>query len=524
MEQLKGDDALFIALERPTAPVHVATLTIYDPSTAPGGFVRFKDILSFTESRLHLSSTMRKKMVKVPFNIDYPYWIEDDQFDLEFHVRHLSLPKPGDWRQLCIQTARIFARPLDLSRPPWEMTVIGGLDNIKGYPKGCYGVLTKIHHAAIDGVGGVDLMQAMHTFQPSIEPPSQVSEWKSERKPSDARLFMKGYANVLMRPARTANAIRKAAPGIIKVARSGSGKKDVREADKKTPKTRFNLPVSPHRVFDARHFNINTIKSMRQISEGSKINDIMLSIVSGGMRHYLDAHGELPSSSLKTIVPINLRTEEQRGQIGNQVSALTTSLGSDIADAGERLKFIHAQTVQAKAKTSDLGPREITEIVKQVPLNAMNMTVGLHRNLKLANRTKKTVNTVITNVPGPPMPLYSSGAKAVAMFGQICVIDGVGLGHVVISYLDKISICFTACREAMPDPEFYAKCLDKSYSEHVAALKALDAPAKKKVAKPKTAKPKIAKPKVAKAQPKGTKPSKPKPVKAKPKAKPKPDA
>ena len=126
MQQLKGDDAIFVALERPTAPVHVATITIYDPSTAKGGFVRFKDILSFTESRLHLCKTMRQKMVKVPLNIDYPYWVEDDQFDLEYHIRHLSLPKPGDWRQFCIQIGRIFARPLDMSRPPLEMTQLTG--------------------------------------------------------------------------------------------------------------------------------------------------------------------------------------------------------------------------------------------------------------------------------------------------------------------------------------------------------------------------------------------------------------
>ena len=156
MKQMQGLDTVFIAMERPIAPVHIGSVLIYDPSTAPGGFVRFKDILSFIEGRLHMSETMRQKMVKVPFGLDYPYWVQDSNFDIEYHVRHIALPKPGDWRQLCILAARVFARPLDMSRPPWEITVVEGLDNIPGVPKGAYAMLTKVHHAAIDGVSGVD--------------------------------------------------------------------------------------------------------------------------------------------------------------------------------------------------------------------------------------------------------------------------------------------------------------------------------------------------------------------------------
>ena len=166
MEQLQGMDASFVALETPSSPMHIGSILIYDPSTAPGGFVRFKDILQFYRDRMQLSKTMRQKLVKVPFNVDYPYWVEDADFDLEYHVRHVALPKPGDWRQLCIQAARLFARPLDLSRPPWEFTVVEGLDNVPGVPKGSYAVVTKVHHAAIDGMSGIDLMQALHTPEP----------------------------------------------------------------------------------------------------------------------------------------------------------------------------------------------------------------------------------------------------------------------------------------------------------------------------------------------------------------------
>lgn len=479
MEQLQGNDALFIAMERAAAPMHVGTVTIYDPSTAPNGFVRFKDILSFTEDRLHLCKTLRQRLIKVPFNIDFPYWIEDDRFDLEYHVRHIALPEPGDWRQLCILASRIFARPLDLSRPPWEMTVIGGVDSVKGMPKGSYAILTKFHHAAIDGVSGVEIMQALHTLTPDVAPPTKVSEWQPETKPSDLVLFSKGYRRALTRPLRQANAFRKALPGIRKAAKGIQNRVAVRPQDKRTPKTRFNGTISPHRVFDARSFDLDKIKSLRALSPGSKINDIMLSITSGALRHYLKAHNELPESSLKTIIPVNIRTDEEAHEIGNIISAMMASLGTDIADVTERLQFIHTQTQTAKAKTSDLGPREVTNIVKEIPLSVLGATVGVHGKLKLADHTPKTVNTVITNVPGPPVPLYMAGAKAMAMFGQICVVDGVGLGHVVISYLGKISICFTADRSALPDPELYSKCIEKSFSEHMKALKALPGDASK---------------------------------------------
>ena len=148
-------DASFVALETKNSPMHIGSILIYNPATAPGGFVRFKDILSFFESRMQLSRTMRQRMVRVPFDLDYPYWIEDPDFDLEYHVRHVALPEPGDWRQLCIQAARIFARPLDLTRPPWEFTVVEGLDNVPGVPRGCYAMVTKVRGQFTDWSGTV---------------------------------------------------------------------------------------------------------------------------------------------------------------------------------------------------------------------------------------------------------------------------------------------------------------------------------------------------------------------------------
>lgn len=485
MKQMQGLDAVFVAMERPVAPVHIGSVLIYDPSTASGGFVRFKDILSFMEGRLCLSETMRQKMVKVPFGIDYPYWIKDSNFDIEYHVRHVALPKPGDWRQLCIQAARIFARPLDLSRPPWEITVVEGLDNIPGVPKGSYAMITKVHHAAIDGVSGVDLMNALHTLTVESDENLPADKWRPETDPSQIGMFARGYARNLINPIRQAKAMRHTLPGMLRTAK-GLIKKDFDfDAILKTPKTRFNGTVSPHRMFDARSFALKDIKRIRNLAEGSKLNDVMLSITGGAMRLYLERYDEMPDSSMTTMAPISVRDEREKNTMGNQVSAMFVPLGSHIPSARERMKYVTEETVKAKAFTSAMGARQMTEMAKLAPAPVMNIGAKIYSRLKLADHMKPMINTVVTNVPGPPMPIYSAGAKLIGLHGMLCLVDGVKLGHVVHSYIDEVSLAFTACRTAVPDPNFYSECIQVSFDEHMKAVEEIEAKAAKPAAKAK---------------------------------------
>jgi WS/DGAT/MGAT family acyltransferase len=511
MKQMQGLDAAFVAMETPAAPVHIGSTIIYDPSTAPDGFVRFKDILSFIESRLHLATTMRQKMVKVPFGIDYPYWVQDINFDLEYHVRHLALPKPGDWRQLCIQAARIFARPLDLSRPPWEITVVEGLDNVEGVPEGSYAMISKVHHAAIDGVSGVDMMNALHTISPDVSPPESVDEWRPEADPSQIGMFARGYFRGFVNPVLQANAMRNSLPGLYRATKGFIKKEFDFDALIQAPKTRFNGVVSPHRMFDARTFEIKDITAARGISPGCKLNDVMLSIVGGAMRKYLEAKGELPDTTVTAMAPISVREEKEKNTMGNQVSAMFVPLGSHIADAAERLRYVHEETSKAKTLTNALGARQMSEMAKLSSAPAMNISAMLFNRLKLADRVKPTINTVVTNVPGPPIPIYSAGARMVQPHGMLCLVDGMRLGHIVQSYVDRISLSFTACRSAVPDPDFYGKCIQQSFEEHMkaagAAVVVKDAdkkkPAKKKTAKKaarKTTSRKSASPRKAKGQ------------------------
>ncbi|MBI1261728.1 MAG: wax ester/triacylglycerol synthase family O-acyltransferase [Rhizobiales bacterium] len=458
-------DASFVSLERPNAPMHIGNILIYDPSTAPNGFVRFKDILEFIRPRLALSKTMRQRLVKVPFSIDYPYWIEDPDFDLEYHIRHIALPKPGDWRQLCIQAARLFSRPLDMTRPPWEITVIEGLDNVEGVPKGSYAMVSKVHHAAIDGMSGIDMMNVLHTLTADPRYDGKPDRWKSERLPSQVGLFARGYVRGLLNPVRQLDAVRKMAPGAFRAAKGFVKGEFELSPLLNTPRTRFNGTISSARVVEGRSFPLAGIKAIRSLSEGCKVNDVMLAIVGGALNKYLTEYDDLPDTSMTAMAPISVRAEQEKNTMGNQVSAMVVPLGSHIADATERLAYVHEQTIKSKAMTNAIGAREMTEVSKVSPNFYVSMAARLYSSLGIANRIKPMFNTVVTNVPGPPIPIYSAGAKAQNIFGLLCLLDGMGLGHVVQSYVDKSTITFTACRDMLPDPEYYAECLQASYDD-----------------------------------------------------------
>ncbi len=465
MRQLQGMDASFVAMETRNSPMHIGSILVYNPETAPGGFVRFKDILSFIESRMQLSKTIRQRLVRVPFDLDYPYWVEDPDFDLEYHVRHLALPKPGDWRQLCIQAARIFARPLDLTRPPWEFTVIEGLENVEGVPPGSYALVTKVHHAAIDGMSGVDLLEATHTLDPNAPPPNAPDDWQPEKIPNAAELLGKSYFNALTNPMKQLEVAAKAAPGLANAVK-GLAKRDFEvSTNLVAPRSRFNRKISPHRVIQGMSVPLADIKAIRALSPGCKVNDVFLAIVGGALNKYLTAKDDLPKATLTAMAPISVREKDEKGDMGNQVAAMVAPLGTHIADHKERLEFVHAQTVNSKAMTDAMGARNMTEISKVSPALFMSLGARLYTELGLAERVKQPFSTVVTNVPGPPVPIYSTGARLESQMGLVCLTDGMGLGHVVQSYVDEATISFTACRDLLPDPDFYIECIRESFEE-----------------------------------------------------------
>src|SRR4051794_1135640 len=275
MQQLNAHDARFVHFDNEDWAAHGGMVAIYDPFTAPGGQVRFKDILAHVDRRLSRSPIFRRRLVRVPLDLDHPYWIEDENFDLEFHVRHTRLPEPADWRQLCITVARLDSRPLDLSRPLWEMYVIEGLDNVDGVPAGSYAVFTKLHHAAVDGHSMRDIISGIHDLTPEPDGASRADDWEPEERPGAASLLARATVNNLMRaPLRTARATARMAPAtrLLPGALLGSGSDGGSLVPRSVPRTRFQGAVTPHRVLDGRRFPLDEVRAMRSLVDGATVN------------------------------------------------------------------------------------------------------------------------------------------------------------------------------------------------------------------------------------------------------------
>jgi len=463
MKQLSGLDSAFVYLETATTPMHIGSLCIYDQSTAPGGVVGFKDIISFFDERLHKARAFRQRLVTVPMSLGHPYWIEDPEFDLEFHLRHIALPAPGDWRQLCIQTARLLSRPLDMNRPLWEAWVIEGLNNVEGVPKNSFAIVSKIHHAAIDGISGAEIAAAVHGFTPDdeVEPPE--TPWVPDREPTSLEVLARNLVDQAKTPLKLG---KLAYDGALSLGRLGAGliTKQIRLPGS-APRTRFNDNVSGHRVFDAVTFDLNEIKKIKAACEGATVNDVMLTICGGALRKYLASKEELPESSLVAMAPVSIRQEDQRGKEGNLVSVLSIPIRSDIDDPLERLHAVHEESSAAKRFTFTAGPEVGMELAGFLPSTTTGLAARAYGKLRLAEMIRPSFNTVITNVPVGKQTLYSMGSRMVAYYGLGPVFHGVGLFQSIIGYEDKISVNVVSCREMMPDPAFYCECLRESFEE-----------------------------------------------------------
>ena len=470
MQQLSGLDASFLYFETPNAPGHVFSVYICDQSTAPGGKVTFKGILEHVGGRLHVSRAFRQRLVEVPLGLDHPYWIEDPDFDLEYHVRHIALPRPGDWRQLCIQIARLHSRPLDRSRPLWEMYVIEGLDHVDGLPPGCFAIMTKVHHAAVDGVTLLEIASSLHDLTPDAPPPTDVPAWHPEPVPSTADLLTRAARNNAVRPMRLGRMMAAGIPGEAARMREQSARRNF-ELPRITPapRTRFSGTVTTHRVVEARRYEFATARQIKNAVPGATINDVAITVVAGALRAYLDEHGELPEATLRVMAPISTRTSEQAGTAGNQVSAMIVEAGTNIADPVQRLAAVHESTTTSKAAAQATGAREMSEFSEMLPGGLAALAARAASQFEMATRTTPLVNTVVSNVPGPQVPLYFAGARLVTLFGGAGVGDGMGLLHGISSYTGQLIISVVADREMLPDPGHYADLLDASFAELAAA-------------------------------------------------------
>ncbi len=468
---------MMLRAETPATPLQIQLLLIYDPSTAPGGKVTFKGILEELDARLHLADVFRRRLTELPGGMPMPYWVDDPNFYLEYHVRHIGLPQPGDWRQLCIQIARLHARQIDLRRPPWEITVIEGLNAVAGVPKSSFAMALKLHHCAVDGMASVQMIAALHDLAAdSPRPAGPDGPWQPDALPSTAELLSRATINALLHPFRSAAVLASNAPAAVRGLAVLPGKLIGGVASRVArgavptfpPKTRFNQTVSPHRVFEARFHDLADFKRIKASVPGATVNDVALAYVGGALRAYLDGHGELPDDSLVAACPMSLRKAGDTTSNGNDLFGRLQTLGTDIDDPLKRLATIAESTAGSRADAESSTTTHVLELIGTVPTALLGMTAKAASALPFSGPT--IANTTVTNVAGPTEPLFFSGARLVRVAGLGPLVAGLNLIHVVASYNGTLSISATADRDALPDPARYAECMEQSFQELLAAV------------------------------------------------------
>jgi len=491
MKHLSGIDSLFLEMDHGNQLMQVAALGIYDPSTAPGGALRFKSVLDFFEGRMKQIKVFRRRLVEAPWGLDRPYWVDDNDVDIEYHVRHIALPQPGDWRQLMIQVARLHSRSLDKTKPLWEAYIIEGLDNIPGIAPGSFALYIKFHHAAVDGEAGVEILRAIHSLSTTPDTDREEGEDRlaiiTDRAPTGVELCARAVAHrarqLLDGSRLVAGFGKRAALAGVDVVSSGKvldlgwsflagrlGMAEVaagiaRAYDKTLhlpPRTRFAGRISAHRVVDSVGYSLADCKKIRQHVAAVTINDIFLAATGGALRKYLAVKGELPATSLNAMMPLSTRRDEHAGRdAGNQVGVAAVPLGTDIDDPLARLLAVHRAANRGKSVSAALG--------KDLPARLVDVLPAVVVEQVARSALVPLVNVTVSNVRGPDHPLYMAGAKLQMFMPLSIIIDGIGLNLTGLSYNGTLWVCFVSCRKMLPDPALFVKCLDESFAELVAA-------------------------------------------------------
>jgi diacylglycerol O-acyltransferase / wax synthase len=442
MRRLTGLDASFLYMETPNNHMHVGAVYIFDPGDDPeaGSFDRVKATVA---SRLHLLPPFRWKLVEVPFGLHHPLWINDPDFDIEYHVRKAALPSPGGQAELAEYAAQFMARPLDRSRPLWEMEVVEGLQG------GRIAMITKTHHSAIDGASGAELTTALldTTAVPTeVSPPSKA--FKADRIPSDVETLAYALRSLTQQPAELLKAVRRTTEVALHLRKSSAEGAPTAATPFAAPRTSFNVPITPHRKFAYTQFSLTDVKTIRA-GLGGTVNDVVLAVCASALRRYLLEGRELPVDPLIAMVPMSVRSTDQMGAMGNRVSQLLVRLATQVADPVERLEMIKAETTLAKEQINAIGADTLSNWAEFAAPAVAARAARLYSSMGLANRHKPIYNVTISNVPGPQIPLYSSGAKLVEWYPMGPIFDGIGLNMTVMSYMGDVYVGLLACRETV---------------------------------------------------------------------------
>jgi WS/DGAT/MGAT family acyltransferase len=446
MERLSGLDAAFLYLETPSHHMHVSMVSMFDASTVPGGY-SFEKVRGVIEERLPMIPMFRRRLVEVPFRLHHPIWVDDPNFDLDYHVRRIGSPAPGGIEELCELASEFTSRQLDRTRPLWELCIVEGLRDDR------IGVLAKVHHSSVDGVSGAEVMVHLFDLEPAPaakDTPSDAEPATAERVPSDLELVSYAAWSLARTPFRIAAKL----PGTVRtlvdvVRRRRQSEGPSAPTPFAAPRTSLNGSITPHRKVAAVTLPFDEVKAVKR-ALGCTVNDIVLALCSGALRRYLDARGELPEEPLVAVVPISVRDSDAPSAGSNQVSAMFTSLATDCADPTERVEAIAAVTREAKQEHHTIGAKMLQDWAEFATPAVFTRASRLYSSMGLADRHRPIHNLVVSNVPGPPFPLYLAGAKLELLCPLGPVMEGAALNITVISYMDNLDVGLIACRESVP--------------------------------------------------------------------------
>jgi diacylglycerol O-acyltransferase len=467
--QVDSEDANFLFLESTESPTHISLLYLYDQSAMGARKVRFTEIRQHLGQRINSAPVFRQKVRFVPGNIDFPYWEDDVRFDLDFHVRHIALPKPGDWRQFCIQISRLHSRPLDLSRPLWELYVIEGLDQVEGCPPGSFALYFKVHHGAMDEFTALELMQSLHVHTPDAQDHDRARQHVTHlpsAAPGAVEMVVRGLINNTLRSGRLALQMAARYRTLGKIA-AGLGFRLMRRAVDGEPvsgsaTTRFAKPLGRARIFEGGFYARSLIERFAAEVPGATPSHVVLAICGEAMRAYLEQHGELGDESLQALLTVNVRNAGAHALIGNRIAVNQIALHTATAYPIDRLQAIYSSHNHLHSiEGGELTSIRLRSIYENLPAPVM---AWLGRNAQRKNsvgqRLLSTGNCGVTEMTGSTRPLYLLGARLFGFTGIPPVYNGCGLMFTASTYGDKLSLTFTSDRDMLPDPHRMRQCLD----------------------------------------------------------------
>ncbi len=456
-DRLTGLDSSFLHLERDAAHMHVAGCMVFE-----GEPPTYDELIDQIAGRLHLVPRYRQRLAFVPFNQGRPVWVDDPHFNIAFHVRHTALPSPGGDTQLKRLTGRVFSQALDRSRPLWEIWLVEGLSD------GRFALLSKTHHALVDGVSGVDIITVLFDTSPDpvpVAPPE--NQWVPRPLPTGAQLLADALLERATVPAEIARGVRATLRGPRKVfgrfGRAVGGVTAMARAGlQAAPSSPLNVHIGPHRRFTWVQGDLREFKAIKN-ALGGTVNDVVLAVVAGALGRYLRMHAEATQDTvLRAMVPISVRADVEHGALGNRVAAMWAPLPIGMTDPVQRLLTISRDMDGIKESGQAVGAQVLTELSGFAPPTIMAQAARLQAHQRL-------FNLVVTNVPGPQVPLYMLGRELQAMLPMVPLAENQALGIAIMSYNGQLNFGLNADYDAMPDLEALADELRASIDELAAA-------------------------------------------------------